>query len=76
VAKLRADAGVKHRKNGHRKAYLTYAMALTRNAEEIAEQCGNSAREIQRTYKGLSSKAIAEEWFKVIDTSGIQTKVY
>jgi integrase len=76
VAKLRADAGVKHRKNGHRKAYITYAMALTRNAEEIAEQCGNSAREIQRTYKGLSSKAISEEWFKVIDTSGIQTKVY
>ena len=76
VAKLREEAKVPFRKNGHRKAYITYAMAITRNAEEIAEQCGNSAREIQRTYKGLAPKTTAEEWFKVIDTPGIEAKLY
>lgn len=76
VAKLRKEAGVRYRKNGFRKAYITYAMALTRNAEEIAEQCGNSSREIQRTYKGLTSKTIAEQWFKVIDTQAIESKLY
>ena len=76
TAKLREDAGVEWRQNGHRKAYISYAMALTRNADEIAEQCGNSASEIQRTYKGLTSKAIAEKWFKVIDTPGIEAKLY
>lgn len=76
TSKLREEAKVAHRKNGNRKAYISYAMALTRNANEIAEQCGNSAQEIQRTYKGLTSKTIAEEWFKVIDTPGIEAKLY
>lgn len=76
VAKLREEAKVPWRQNGHRKAYITYSMAITRNAEEIAEQCGNSAREIQRTYKSLAPKTIAEKWFKVIDTPGIETKLY
>ena len=74
--KLREEAGVGYRKNGNRKAYITYAMALTRNANEISEQCGNSAREIQRTYKGLASKTIAEEWFKVVDAPGIEDILY
>jgi hypothetical protein len=73
---LRDAAGVAHKKNGNRKAYISYAMALTRNANEIAEQCGNSASEIQATYKGLSSKTIAEEWFKVVDTQKIFEKLY
>jgi len=76
VAKLRDAAQVPWKQNGHRKAYISYAMALTRNSEEIAEQCGNSAREIQRTYKGLASKTIAEKWFKVIDTPAIESKLY
>ena len=74
--KLRDEAGVPHRKNGNRKAYISYAMAITRNANEIAEQCGNSAQEIQRTYKSLVPKATAEEWFKVIDTQKIEAKLY
>jgi integrase len=76
VSKLRDAAGVAHKKNGNRKAYISYAMAITRNANEIAEQCGNSASEIQATYKGLSSKTIAEEWFRVIDTQKIFEKLY
>jgi integrase len=76
VAKLRVDAEIPWRQNGHRKAYISYAMALTRDAAEVAEQCGNSAQEIQRTYKGLTSKTIAEQWFKVIDTPGIEAKLY
>jgi integrase len=76
VSKLREAAGVAHKKNGNRKAYISYAMALTRNAQEISEQCGNSANEIQATYKGLSPKTIAEEWFKVIDTQKILEKLY
>ena len=74
--KLREEAKVGYRKNGHRKAYISYAMALTRNSHEIAEQCGNSANEIQSTYKGLATKPVAEEWFKVIDTPGIVAKLY
>ncbi len=76
VAKLRNDAKVPWKQNGHRKSYITYAMALTRNSAEIAEQCGNSAQEIQRTYKGLASKKVAEEWFKVINTSAMESKFY
>ena len=76
VKKLREAAGISYKQNGHRKAYITYAMALTRNAQEIAEQCGNSPSELQSTYKGLASKSIAEEWFKVIDTQAILDKLY
>jgi integrase len=76
VKKLREAAGIPYKQNGHRKAYITYAMALTRNANEIAEQCGNSPSEIQSTYKGLAAKTIAEEWFKVIDTPKILAKLY
>ena len=76
VKKLREAAGIAYKQNGHRKAYITYAMALTRNAQEIAEQCGNSAAVIQSTYKGLAPKTIAEEWFKVIDTPKILAKLY
>lgn len=61
-------AGVKWVSNGLRHSYITYAIALSRNANAVAEQCGNSADVIQHAYKALATQADAERWFAVMPT--------
>ena len=49
--------------NGLRHSYISYAMALHKNAAMIAEYCGNSEAEVQRSYKALVTEKQANEWF-------------
>lgn len=66
VAKLTKASGVAWKKNGLRKTYISCRIALTRNAAEVAEQCGNSPTVIQQNYKGLVTKSEAESWFSAL----------
>lgn len=49
--------------NGLRHSFISYSMALTKNAAAIAEICGNSESEVQRSYKALVSEKDAKLWF-------------
>ena len=56
-------AGVVWKPNGLRHSYVTYSMALARNAWEVSEQVGNSPDVLQAHYKGLVLPSEANEWF-------------
>ena len=49
--------------NGLRHSFISYSMAITKNAAAIAEMCGNSETEVQRSYKALVSEKDAKQWF-------------
>ena len=63
--KAAKEAGVEWVHNGLRHSYISYAMALERNAEAVAEQCGNSPGEVQRSYKALVTETSAKKWFSI-----------
>jgi integrase len=63
--KAAQDAGVEWVHNGLRHSYISYAMALERNADAVAEQCGNSPSEVQRSYKALVTESSAKKWFSI-----------
>jgi len=66
ISKLVGGSGVAWKKNGLRKTFISCQISLTRNAAEVAEQCGNSPTVIQQNYKGLVTKSEAETWFNVL----------
>jgi integrase len=66
INELVKNSGILWKKNGLRKTYISCRIALTRNAAEVAEQCGNSPTVIQQNYKGLVTKSEAENWFDII----------
>lgn len=66
IVKLTRTSGVEWKKNGLRKTYISCRIAQTRNAAEVAEQCGNSSTVIQQNYKGLVTKSEAEAWFSIL----------
>jgi integrase len=49
--------------NGLRHSFISYSMAILKNASAIAEMCGNSETEVQRSYKALVSEKDAKQWF-------------
>lgn len=63
--KLRDGLKIPTRKNGLRHAFCTYHFALHANENLTAQQAGNSPAMIHAHYKGLATKADAEEWFAV-----------
>ena len=54
------------KQNALRHSYITYAMAIQRDAAGVAEQSGNSEAEVQRSYKALTTKQEAEKWFAIM----------
>lgn len=58
--------GVPWVQNGLRHSYISYQMALTRDAAKVAEQCGNSADEIQSSYKANALESEAKRWFSIL----------
>jgi integrase len=64
-------AGVKWVHNGLRHSYISYQMALLRNAPAVAEQCGNSEAEVQQSYKALVSESEARKYFSIFPTNPI-----
>jgi len=64
-AKLRAELGVKPRRNGLRHAYTSAHYALHSNEGLTAECAGHSPAMIHRHYKGLMTNAEAKQYFAV-----------
>lgn len=62
---VQRDAGVVWKHNGLRHSYVTYSMAMERNAFIVAEQVGNSPRVLHEHYMGLVLPTDAEEWFSI-----------
>lgn len=69
ISELVKKSGVAWKKNGLRKTFISCRIALTRNAAEVAEQCGNSPTVIQQNYKGLVTKSEAEAWFNTLENT-------
>jgi integrase len=64
VANARAAHALTTKRNGFRKSFVTYAVALgQKSVSQIAEECGHSESVLQSTYKGLATKEAAEAWF-------------
>lgn len=63
-------AGIKYPQNSLRKSYISYRMAICRDAAQVAEQCGNSVSMVQVSYKGLVTEATAQRWFGISPESG------
>ena len=63
--KLRKSLKIPDRNNGLRHGFCTYHFALHQNENATAAQAGNSPAMIHSHYKGLATKADAENWFAV-----------
>jgi len=59
-------AGINFKKNALRKCFISYRMAICRDAAEVAEQCGNSVGMVQVNYKGLVTEEAANRWFGIM----------
>ena len=57
---------VTRKANGLRHSFVTYHFALHANENQTAQQAGNSPAMIHGHYKGLATKAQAEQWFNVV----------
>lgn len=66
--RLRRKAGIGKKRNGLRKSFISYKLALTRNIDGVADQAGNSAAIIRKNYKRTDTrlKAAAERWFSIM----------
>ena len=51
--------------NGLRHSYISYQMAILRDAAKVAEQCGNSPEQVQANYKANATESEAKRWFSV-----------
>ena len=65
LKKACTTAGVTFRKNGLRKSWITYRMAIVKNANEVADEAGNSPSEIYRSYRRPELAHVAEAWFGI-----------
>lgn len=60
-------AGVQFHRNALRHSFVSYRLAQTRNAEQVALESGNTPRMILEHYRELVTSADAERWFAVIN---------
>ncbi|HVR34283.1 MAG TPA: site-specific integrase, partial [Methylomirabilota bacterium] len=58
-------AGVPRKANALRHSFITYRLAETQNAAQVALEAGNSAQMIFRHYRELTKPADARKWFGV-----------
>ena len=65
-ARAAKSVGIECPQNAFRKSYISYRMAICRDAASVAEQCGNSVSMVQVNYKGLVTEASAERWFGIV----------
>lgn len=67
LCRLRKKAGIPPKKNGLRKSFISYKVALSRNIDGVADQAGNSAAIIRKNYKRTNTrmKQDAERWFSI-----------
>jgi integrase len=51
--------------NALRHSYVSYRMAITKNAPLVAEECGHSISELKRSYLRRQLEAAARKWFAI-----------
>jgi integrase len=69
VAVIRADDGkqlIEIVHNGLRHSFITYRMAILKNAAEVALEAGNSPRMIFEHYRELATAEQARAWFSTL----------
>jgi hypothetical protein len=50
--------------------FITYRMAVLKNAAEVSLEAGNSPKMIFEHYRGLRTEAEGKEWFSVMPAGG------
>lgn len=65
TGRLAAASKVKWVQNGLRHSYISYQMAILRDAAKVAEQCGNSPEQVQANYKANATESEAKKWFAI-----------
>ena len=58
-------AGMKWKKNALRRSYASYQIAVSRNANDVSWEMGNSPRMVYRHYRELVSRQQAEAYWKI-----------
>jgi integrase len=77
LLRLRAKSGVKSIYDGLRHSYASYRIRhLKGNLDQLAEEMGNSPREIIKSYKRNVTDAEANAWFNVLPPSDYWERVY
>jgi integrase len=73
MAQLFRDAGVKTRHNGLRDSFVSYRMALVKDAGKVAQEAGHLPAELHQSYRAvrlpdgrLISEALAREYFAIL----------
>ena len=68
---LRKLVGISGIHNALRHSYASYRLAVTRNANELAIEMGNSPQIIYKNYRELVTPAQGKQWFSVMpDNAG------
>jgi integrase len=65
TGRLSKKAEVTWVNNGLRHSYVSYQMAILRDAAKVAEQCGNSPQQVQENYKANALESEAKKWFAI-----------
>jgi integrase len=73
---LAKRAGIKWKRNGLRHSYITYRMAIEKNAAAIATDAGNSPAMINANYRAPALEKDAREWFGILPAKGQLARFY
>lgn len=66
TGRLSKASKVPWKHNGLRHSYVSYQMAILRDAAKVAEQCGNSPQQVQANYKANALESEAKKWFAIL----------
>ncbi len=61
--------------NGFRHSFISYRMAVSKNAAEVALEAGNSPRMIFEHYRELVTVGQGEEWFGIMPTKAREAQI-
>jgi integrase len=64
--KLKEDHKVKHRHNGLRHSFASYALAKYEDAPKVALWCGHDVKTLLKHYRDLVGAEDAEAWFSIV----------
>jgi integrase len=65
LLRLGLRSGVKMKRNGLRHSFVSYRLALTQNANQVALEAGHSADVLFKHYRELCTEAEAKRWFSI-----------
>lgn len=65
VANACRKAGVTPIRNGLRHSYISYRLAIKKDAPAVAIECGTSPQKIFANYREIASEVEANEWFAI-----------